>query len=66
MKAHLQPVQAIVSEFIPALLNIQPGELTPTFRRLLSHGVKQGGMNLRNLPSLSQKVWVVFENVGKI
>ena len=49
VEALLQPVEdAIVGEFIPALLDIQPGELTPTLRRLLGHGVKQGGMNLRN------------------
>ena len=40
--------EAIVGDFIPALLDIQPGEPTPTLNRLLGHGVKQGGMNLCN------------------
>ena len=45
----LQPVEdAIVGDFITALLDIQPGELTSTLCRLLGHGVKQGGMNLRS------------------
>ena len=37
-----------VGDLIPTLLDNQPAELTPTLRRLLGHGVKQGGMNLRN------------------
>ena len=45
----MQPEEnTIVGEFIPALLDIQPGKLTPTLHSLLGHGVKQGGMNLRN------------------
>ena len=45
----LQPVEdAIKGDFILALLDIQSGKLTPTLRRLLGHGVKQGGMNLCN------------------
>ena len=45
----LRPVEDdIKDDFNPALLNIQLGELTLTLRRLLCHGVKQGGMNLRN------------------
>ena len=57
----------IVGNFIPALLDIQPGELTPTLRRLLGHGVKQGGMNLcnpvesaarmRQAPSTEARFW---------
>ena len=38
----------IVGNFIPALLDIQQGELTPTPHCLLGHRVKQGSMNLRN------------------
>ena len=49
VEAHLQQVEGvIVGKFIPALLDIQPGELTPTLRCLLGHRVKQGDMNLRN------------------
>ena len=66
MKAHLQPVQAIAREFIPALLNIQPGELTPTFRRLLSHGVKQGGMNLRNPVESAARMRQISVDGGKV
>ena len=48
VEALLQPVEdAIVGDFIPALLDIQQGELTPTLRCLLGHGIKQGDMNLR-------------------
>ena len=37
----LRPVEdAIIGDFIPALLDIQPGELAPTLHRLLGHGVK--------------------------
>ena len=45
MEEMLRPVEdAIVGDFIPALLDIQPDELTPTLCRLLGHGVKQGGI----------------------
>ena len=45
----MQPEEnTIVGEFIPALLDIQLGKLTPTLHQLLGYGVKQGGMNLRN------------------
>ena len=37
----LRPVEDVIKgDFISALLDIQPGKLTPTLRRLLGHGVK--------------------------
>ncbi len=45
----LQPVEdAIRDHLIPALLDVKPGEVQDDFRVLLSHGVKQGGLNIRN------------------
>jgi len=49
---HLEPVEKAIRElFIPALLECDVKEVTDDLRQLLSHGSKQGGMNLRN-PSL--------------
>ena len=48
-EAYLQPVEdAICAELIPALLQLQKGEMNANLRRVLSHRVKQGGMNIRN------------------
>ena len=45
----LEPVEAAIREYlIPALFKLEPGELKEDFRILLEHGVKQGGMNLKN------------------
>ena len=49
VEVHLQPVEdAIRKFFIPALLCIQPSEVTDQFRRILTHGVKMGGLNIRD------------------
>ena len=46
---HLGPVEAAIKEFmIPALFDMEASEVKDDFRRLLEHGVKQGGMNLRD------------------
>ena len=46
---HLEPVEAAIREhMIPALFQMDPGEVRDDFRVLLEHGVKQGGMNIRN------------------
>ena len=46
---HLEPVEMAIREYlIPALFELEPGELKTDFRILLEHGVKQGGMNLKN------------------
>ena len=53
----LRPVEdTITGDFIPALLDIQLGELAPTLRRLLGHGVKQGGMKLHNLVESAKRM----------
>ena len=49
MEEHLQPVEDAIREYLlPALLRCRPEEIDDDFRRLLSHGVKQGGVNIRN------------------
>ena len=46
---HLVPIEtAIRHHLIPVLFDIDPGEITDEWRTLLTHGVKQGGMNIRN------------------
>ena len=46
---HLQPVEdAIRKHLIPALFQTTPDRVSDEMRLLLSHGVKQGGMNIRN------------------
>ena len=46
---HLLPVEeAITSHLIPALMEIDPAAVNKDFRALLSHGVKQGGLNVRH------------------
>ena len=63
----LRPVEdAIVSNFIPALLDIQPGELIPTLRRLLGHWVKQGGMNLRSPTESAAQMRQTSVDGGKV
>ena len=37
-----------MDHLIPALLEVLPGAVTDKLRTLLSHGMKAGGMNLRN------------------
>ena len=47
--AHMGPVEdAIRNVMIPAILQLKPSEVTDDLRTLLSHGVKQGGINFRN------------------
>ena len=47
--AHMGPVEdAIRKVMIPALLQLAPGAVSDDLRTLLSHGVKQGGINFRN------------------
>ena len=63
----LRPVEnAIKGGFIPVLLDIQPGELTPTLRRLLGHGDKQGGMNLRNPVNSAARMRQASVNDSKV
>ena len=57
---------AFVGDFIPALLEIQQGELTPTLRHLLGHGVKQGGINLRNPVESAAQMRQTSVDGGKI
>jgi hypothetical protein len=46
---HLQPVEDAIREYlIPALFQTTPDKVSEDMRLLLSHGVKQGGMNIRN------------------
>ena len=46
---HLAPLEdAIGMKLIPALLQQPPGWVSDDLRTLLSHGVKFGGMNIRN------------------
>ena len=47
--AHLAPVEDAIQRFlIPALFTIPIADMTSDWRSLLSHSVKQGGMNMRN------------------
>ena len=63
----LRPVEdAIAGNFIPAVLDIHPGKLTPTLRRLLGHGVKQGGMNLRNPVERAARMRKTSVDGGKV
>jgi len=39
---------AIRQHLIPVLFDLPPTEITDSWRNLLTHGVKQGGMNIRN------------------
>ncbi|KAL7523483.1 hypothetical protein ACHAXR_000201, partial [Thalassiosira sp. AJA248-18] len=49
VEEHLQPVEdAIQHHLIPALLLVKPEEVKEDFRRLLTHSVKQGGLNIRD------------------
>ncbi|KAL7532612.1 hypothetical protein ACHAXR_004742, partial [Thalassiosira sp. AJA248-18] len=49
VEVHLEQVEvAIRKVLIPALLDVKPEEVKEDFRQLLSHGVKQGGINIRN------------------
>ncbi|KAL7524012.1 hypothetical protein ACHAXR_000406, partial [Thalassiosira sp. AJA248-18] len=49
VEVHLEPVEVAIREvLIPALLAVKPDEVKDDFRQLLSHGVKQGGINIRN------------------
>ena len=42
-------MEAAIKEFmILALFALEPSEMKDDFRLLLEHGVKQGGMNLKN------------------
>ena len=34
--------------FLPALLGIPPSEINGEYRQILTHGVKQGGLAIRN------------------
>jgi hypothetical protein len=46
---HLVPIEtAICQHLILVLFEVAPGDVTPEWRTLLTHGVKQGGMNIRN------------------
>ena len=46
---HMGPVEDGVRDvMIPAMLQLKPSEVTDDLRTLLSHGVKQGGINFRN------------------
>ncbi len=45
-----QPLEReIRMSFLPALLGIPPTEINGEYRQLLAHGVKQGGLAIRNL-----------------
>ena len=57
---------AIVGDFIPILLDIQPGELTPNLRRLLGHGVKQDDMNLCNPTESTARMRQTSVDDGKL
>ena len=44
----LGPVEDAIREFfVPAMLQLEAREVSDEFRQFLSHGVKQGGMNIR-------------------
>ena len=46
---HLQPIEeAITSHLLPALMAMDPAAVNDNFLALISHGVKQGGLNIRN------------------
>ena len=46
---HLQPVEDAIKEYlIPALFQTTPDKVPEDMRQLLTHGVKQGSMNIRN------------------
>ena len=47
--AHFAPLEvAIRTKFLPALLGIAASDLDGEFRELLTHGVKTGGIAIRN------------------
>ena len=49
VEAHLEPVEtAIRKHLIPALIRVKPAEVDDDLRQLLAHGVKFGGLSLRN------------------
>ena len=64
---HLEPVEAAIQEFlIPALFDMPPGEVKDKFRRLLEHGVKQGGMNIRNPVKGASRLHQASEEASEI
>jgi hypothetical protein len=48
--------EAIRNCLIPALLNLQPGELSAEDRQLLSHSVKTGGLGIQNPLDMAPRV----------
>ena len=47
--AHFAPLEvAIRTKFLPALLGIAASDLDGEFHELLTHGVKMGGIAIRN------------------
>jgi hypothetical protein len=58
LETHLQPIEdAIQGKFIPALMGCTVEEAARIdFRTLLTHGVKQGGLNLRNPVAAAPKL----------
>ena len=56
--AHLQPIEdAIEHDLILALLGCTAEQAAkPDFRTLLGHGVKQGGLNLRNRVTVAPRL----------
>ena len=52
-----QPLEAVIRrEFIPALFGCAPNEISGEFRELLSHGVKQSGLAIRNPTDTAARV----------
>jgi hypothetical protein len=51
--------EAIRFRLIPALLGLQPGELSSDNRQLLSHSVKTGGLGIQNPMDTAPRVHVV-------
>ena len=55
---HLEPVEAAIRDhMIPALFEVTPVDGNNKLRNLLTHGVKVGRMNLRNLAARADRLF---------
>ena len=64
---HLEPIEmAIRQHLIPVLFDMPSDEITNASRELLAHGIKQGGMNIRNPVDCADRLYQASINASEI
>ena len=67
VEAHLEPVKtAIRKHLIPALLGVKPAEVDNDLHQLLAHGVKFGGLSLRNPAGGANRLFQASSQVAAV